>query len=166
MSSLAEAFDVPYPLNDAGLNLQLPKLDIEDHANWCAEIKAAEMPGKLKRLPPGPPDVRFAIQSRIEAEDVPLDRIADMVYDPRGVAEFWHRSLAKLGMTDPAERLAVMRKLPAWRLQKIAKYISGRRANPLAGGGGGGSEVTSTPETGGTPGSSSPATPAASPSAG
>jgi hypothetical protein len=170
MSSLSEAFDAPVILKDYGLDLSLPKLDLDDHAKWCEEINAARRPAKEKRIPGNtPPADRARLLARIEFESAGLDDVSELLYTPAGVRTVLDKSLEKSGRADAAERKAIINKIPPWRAQSLAFKLSGlfeTRApapaaenpapNPQSGESG--SEATSTPATGDTSASSSAST--------
>jgi hypothetical protein len=173
MSSLSDAFDAPVPFNEHGLELSLPKLDLDDHAAWCKELHAARKPGVLKLIPGNaPPTERFKMQRAVEYDEPTLDSIADLLYTPGGARDCLTRSLRKLGKS-PEEALAIVKRIPPGRAQRLALDVSGlfekippplipqqggNTPDPLAQAPGSQSSPASTPVTGDGPGSSSAST--------
>lgn len=168
--SLSEAFDQPVVYKENGLDLTLPKLDLDDHAKWCAEIHAARKPLRLKAIPGNLPPAERARQIRaVEFDEPTLDDISDLLYTPTGIKTALEKSLEKAGVTDAAERAKTVKRIKPHAAQRLAMDISGLfekkpilaeqqgGANPLTGAGES-TDPTSTSTTGDGPGSSSPST--------
>jgi hypothetical protein len=125
MSTLSEAFDVPVPFKDYGLDILFPKLDIDDHAKWCAEIHEARKPRELKLIPGNAAPVdRFKMQRSVEFSEPTLDDIDDLLYTPAGARACLDRSLAKAGKSDD-DRKVILKKIPPGRAQRLALAVSG-----------------------------------------
>jgi hypothetical protein len=182
MSSILDAYDTPERYQGHGLDLSFPKLDIDDHVAWCADLHAARKPAELKLIPGNAAPVdRFRMQRFVEHNKPTIDNVADLIYTAEGARECLRRSLVKAGMPD-AEAAATLKKIPPGRIQSLAIDVSGlfeRTPAPAAGAGqssqgtgadnplapaaaAGGATAGST-STGPGPGSSSPST-GASPS--
>lgn len=172
MSSLSDAFDQPVSYTEDGLNLSLPKLDIDDHIKWCKELYEQQKPIKLKSIPGNlPPAERARQQRAVEFDEPALDEILDLIYTPAGMKTAIDKSLEKMGMSDPAERAKTIKRIKPSRARSLAMEVSGlfeKRAvattdqtggaTPLSGAGASGGGPTSTSTTGAGQDSSSPST--------
>jgi hypothetical protein len=179
MSTFAEAFDVPVKFERYGLSLSLPKLDIDDHVAWCAELHEQRKPKKLKLIPGNTqPLERFKMQRNVEFDEPTIDDIADLIYTAAGARTCLDKSLAKAGMAEN-DRRATLKKIPPGAIQRLALDVSGLfekvppqlpaqgGASPLAEGGQSPGIPTSVPEaTGDGQDSSSANTPTENQSAG
>lgn len=172
MSSLPAAFDAPVRFTDYGLDLSLPKLDLDDHAAWCAELHAVRKPLAMKLIPGNAqPTERFKMQRAVEYGEPTLDDIADLLYTPKGARDCLKKSLIKSGKNE-AEAGEILKKIPPGRAQSLAIDVSGlfervpppptpeqgaKVPDPLAQGSGSGGATSPSP-TGDGPASSSPST--------
>lgn len=164
MSSISDAFDAPITFRGCGLDVTFPRLDIDDHAKWCAELHAQRKPFALKMIPGNaPPIERFKMQRSVEFAEPTLDDIAELLFTPAGVRSTLDKSLEKSGM-DEATRKTTINRIPPASAQKLAMSVSGLYqklpppvptaaasnggASPLAQGSGSPGGATSTPATG------------------
>lgn len=179
MSTLSDAFEAPVIFREGGLDLKLPRLDIDDHAAWIEELHPKLKTERLAKIAGNTPYAERKALTEAAERKPTIEDIARMLADPPIIKAAVDKALAKSGITDAAERLRIIKRIKVGRLQSLAMDVSGLYdrdfieqpkdekpgAGPLPGAGASPSEATSTPDAGPTPGSSSPSTPAASPSA-
>jgi hypothetical protein len=103
----------------------LPVLDIDDLTLWAAELKAQRRKADAKRIAALPDAFsRFRAEKYADENEPAIDELASLSRSPAGGKKVLDLSLAKAGVKDAAERAAIVKAIPPWRFEMLARDVS------------------------------------------